>query len=174
MAGSPRRVRETGTGGDGGQAIVEFAISATILLLLLFGLIDISRAIYYKQMMTSLSAQGSSMASRGTSLSGTASALLNTSNQLHLATRGQVIVSSVSNNNGQVTLTGQVSQGGAGSMSLVGHVLGGKASLPAAAMPQNNQTVYVTEVFYKYDTITPLGKLLVVVIPAELYDAAYY
>jgi hypothetical protein len=41
--------------------------------------------------------------------------------------------------------------------------------------PQLNQTVYVTEVFYKYKPITPLGKFLVgIVLPSQSYDVAYY
>ena len=160
--------------GDSGQALVEFAISATMMLILVFGLIDFSRATYIEQVITNLTGEGSSMASRGTSLAGTAAAIVAASD-LNLNKSGQVIVSSVFNNNNKIQLTAQVSQGGLGATSLIGSVIGGPASLPATVVPQLNQTVYVTEVFYKYQPITPIGSLLTkVVLPKKLYDVAYY
>ena len=159
---------------DSGQALVEFAISATVMLILVFGLIDFSRAIYIEQVITNLTGEGSSMASRGTSLPATAAAIVADSD-LNLSVSGQVIVSSVFNNNNKIQLTAQVSQGGLGATSLIGGVVGGKASLPATVVPQLNQTVYVTEVFYKYQPITPIGNLLTkIVLPKQLYDVAYY
>lgn len=59
--------------------------------------------------------------------------------------------------------------------SQIGHSIGGTAILPALVTPQLNQTVYVTEVFYTYKSITPVGKFLVgIVLPSQLYDVAYY
>jgi len=168
-------IRRTPTkNNDSGQALVEFAISATMMLILVFGLIDFSRAIYIQQVITNLTGEGSSMASRGTSLAATAAAIVADSD-LNLSASGQVIVSSVFNNNNKIQLSGQVSQGGLGATSLIGSVIGGPASLPATVVPQLNQTVYVTEVFYKYQPITPIGSLLTkVVLPKKLYDVAYY
>jgi Flp pilus assembly protein TadG len=47
-----------------GQALVEFAFIALIMLVLAFGLIDLSRAIYQKQIMTNLTREGSNLAAR--------------------------------------------------------------------------------------------------------------
>lgn len=159
---------------DTGQALVEFAISAAMMLTLLFGLIDFGRAIYCEEIITNLTGEGSSMASRGTSLTNTAAAVVAASGPLALDSDGQVIVSSVFNNNGKIQLSGQASQGGIGATSRVGVVIGGNASVPAVVVPQVNQTIYVTEVFYKFQTITPIGNFLTPLLPSRLYDVAYY
>ena len=160
---------------DSGQALVEFALSATIMLTLVFGLVDFSRAIYIAQVIANLTGEGSSMASRGTTLSDTASAVVAASGPLNLNVSGRVIVSSVFNTGSKIQLTGQVSQGGLSASSRVGSAIGGTAILPSTVVPQANQTVYVTEVFYKYKPITPIGNLLTgTVLPSQLYDVAYY
>lgn len=161
--------------GSSGQAIVEFTISAMVLVTLVFGLIDFSRAVYDIEVMKSLTGEGSSLASRGTSLTDTASAVVLAAAPLDLNDKGRVIVTSVFNNNNSLKITGQASQGGIAALSLVGNVVGGLATLPTGAVPQVNQTVYVTEVFYSYKPITPIGNFLSkTTLPSQLYDVAYY
>jgi Flp pilus assembly protein TadG len=175
VSGHDKVVRSTKRANESGQALVEFALSATMMLILVFGLVDFSRAIFIAQVIANLTGEGSSMASRGTTLSDTAAAVIAASAPLNLSVSGQVIVSSVFNNNNKIQLTGQVSQGGIGATSQIGSSIGGTASLPSIVIPQLNQTVYVTEVFYAYKPITPIGNLLTgTVLPSRLYDVAYY
>ena len=84
---------------DSGQALVEFAISATLMLTLVFAVVDFSRAIFIKEVITNLTGEGSSMASRGSTLSDTAAAVVAASAPLSLSLNGTVIISSVFNNN---------------------------------------------------------------------------
>jgi hypothetical protein len=42
------------------------------------------------------------------------------------------------------------------------------------AIPQSNQTTFVTEVFYGYSPVTPIGRLVGLTLPSTLYDAAYF
>lgn len=173
--GRDHAMRNPPRANDSGQALVEFAISATLMLTLVFAMVDFSRAIFIKEVITNLSGEGSSMSSRGSTLSDTAAAVVAASAPLNLSLSGKVIVSSVFNNNNQLQLTGQVSQGAMGAGSQIGSKIGGTAILPSLVTPQLNQTVYVTEVFYKYKPITPVGKFLVgIVLPSQSYDVAYY
>ena len=137
---------------------------------------DFARAIYYKQVMTNLTREGSNLASRGTDLGTTATAVMGESAPLDLNKKGRVIVTSVLNNSGAYQITGQVSQGGISASSRIGTGVGNPAKVPTAnpTIPQPGQTAYITEVFYSYQPMTPIGKMVKLVIPSTLYDAAYF
>ena len=177
--------RKSGLAEETGQALLEVALSASILFLLLFGVIDVSRAFYYQQVMKTLTAEGSSMASRGTSTSLTSTTVVNDAgNDLNIATSGCVIVTAVLNTgatkNPLQISSGQQSFSGAcgGITSKVGCAPPasgcGNATLPSEAVAglEVNQSLYVTEIYYSYSPVTPFtgGKI----IPTQLYDAAYY
>ncbi len=161
--------------GDSGQAILECALSLIVMLSLVFGMIDFSRAIYQQQEITSVAAQAANLALRGTTLATVASTAVGQSNNLNLGTNGKIIISAAYNNNNPnaVTVTDQASAGSMTATSKVG-TKGGIAALPAGAVPPNAQTVYVAEVFYTFQPITPIGNLVKWTLPSRLYDVAYY
>lgn len=169
-----------------GQALLEFALALPIVLFLLFGLVDFSRAIYQQQVITGLSRSGSSMAARGTSPLDAANILiLGLAPPLNLNANGRVIITGVANNgtagapNYQVTVQYQTGActGCSSPNSRVGSsTVGSPAALPASSgrdFPQPGQTIYVTEVFYAYHPVTPVGTLFGVLLPAQSYDVAY-
>lgn len=81
---------------DSGQALVELAMSVSLLLILALGAIDTARAIYYVQVIKNLTGEGSSMASRGTSLSQTAQTVINDAGtNISLSAQGCVIVTAI-------------------------------------------------------------------------------
>lgn len=179
--------RKSRFAGDSGQALLEVALSASVLFLLLFGTIDVSRAFYYQQEMKTLTAEGSSLASRGdgTQLSLVATTVANDAGtNLNFTNKGCIFVTAVTNTGAaknplQINAGGQASTGSCtGITSKVGCAPPsagcGNASLPSEAVAalQTNQSLYVTEIYYSYSPVTPFagGKIL----PTQLYDAAYY
>jgi Flp pilus assembly protein TadG len=159
-----------------GQAMLEFAIVATLGLTLMFALVDFGRALNYTQVMIGLSRQGSNLASRGDTLSAAAQAVISGEAPLDLNHNGEVIVTAVTNAAAGYIVTGQVVQGNGAQPSKIGQTVGGVATVPAAAsaMLQPGQTIFVTEVFYAFQPITPIGNLLNTVMPSTLYEAAYF
>ena len=162
--------------GRTGQGMLEFAVVAPLLLALLMALIDITRAVYYAQVSSGLTRQGSNLASRGTTLPDTISAVIQGEAPLDLDKFGEVIVTSVAKIKGVNRITGQKSQGGLSQSSKIGLGVGSPATLPLQAEPmlRTGETVYITEVFYAYQPITPIGNILNLVWPSSLYEVAYF
>ena len=159
-----------------GQAMVEFTVIASVAVLILCAVVDFGRALNCMQVMVGLSRDGSNLASRGDTLTQAATGVIAGEAPLDLNDYGEVIVTSVANKNSVNTITGQVTKGGISCTSKIGQGVGTPATVPSsvAAMLQAGQTVYVTEVFYTYQPITPIGNLLNVVMPSRMYEAAYF
>ena len=178
---------------ESGQALVELALAFVLLCVFVSGIIDFGRAIYDVQVMKNLVGEGSMMASRGTKddVATTAATVATyAGSDINLSTLGCVIVTIVTNNPsgvGQV-VTGQASTGGicgASNPSKVGCLKGqgscgtSTATLPAGAVAAlagepTGSSIYVTEIFYTYNAVTPIAALLGKSMPSQFYSVAYY
>jgi Flp pilus assembly protein TadG len=159
-----------------GQSLAEFSVAAVLLLILIFGLIDFGRAFNTLQMMVALSRQGSNLASRGDTLTQAVAGVISGEAPLNIGASGEVIITSVTNESNVYTITGQVTQGALSNSSRIGSGVGSTATVPAGAstLLQPGQTIYITEIFYQYQPITPVGTLLNTTMPSTLYEAAYF
>jgi Flp pilus assembly protein TadG len=158
-----------------GQALLEFALVALLMITLAFGVIDFSRAIYDKQVMTNLTREASNLASRGIKLPEAVAAVTAGAAPLDMAKKGRIILTSVENHSGTCRIKAQeFSAGGIAVRSRLGKKAGDPVTCPADGIPQPNQTAYVTELFYSYEPVTPVGQLLKIAMPTTLYDVAYF
>ncbi len=170
-----------------GQAAVEFAFCATLLLMFMCSAIDFGRALYDLQVLAELSRQGSNLASRGTgtptcdSLCTSAADLLAGDSGLGLSTNGRVIVTEFSQAKpaagGSYTVVEQtLSPPGISATSKVAPSGSGSVVIAGAPALQTGQKLYSTEIFYTFAPATGIGALTngAIGLPTKLYDVAYF
>src|ERR1017187_6442173 len=164
-----------------GQALIEFMFVAFILLFMLFGMIDFCRSISTRQVLINLSREAANLAARGTG-STPAAAISNAiaaAAPLSITTNGLVIITAVLNSNGTFLVTNQIKEGPLSNTApskIAPLGVGSTANMPVTAVPipQTNQTMFVSEVYYSYKPATPIGKLLNFNMTNTLYDAAFF
>ena len=172
---------------DSGQAILELSFAFVVLAVLVFGIVDFGRAIYDAAVMKNLSGESSNLASRGTSAATAAQSVTSyAGSDIDLKDSGCVIVTVVTNATGSLQVTDQASQCAIAATSKVGCLQGqsgcgtSNATLPSAAASAlqsevSGSSLYVTEIFYSYNTSTPITSLLQGgALPSQLYSVAYY
>lgn len=161
-----------------------------MLLIFIFGIVDFSRALYDAEVVKNLSGEGSSLASRGTTLADTVTTVVgDAGSDLNMGANGCVIVTSVipTNNATTFTITGQAQSSPCNSAgSKFGCIpppstcTGQTRSLPPQVanviFTNPNFTGYITEVYYNFTPVTPIGAFLKNnnLLPAQLYNAAYF
>jgi Flp pilus assembly protein TadG len=172
---------------ESGQALIELSLVLVLLCVFVFGIIDCGRAIYDVEVMKNLAGEGSSMASRGTSPAKTAQTVATyAGGDININALGCVIVTAVTNNAGTLAVTAQASQGGGitctskvGCLPGQGGCVSSGANLPQAAHDAlltevSGSSIYVTEIYYTYNMVTPIPALLGNILPSQLYSAAYF
>ena len=157
----------------------ELALLVPLLCLVVFAIVDYGRVLNDEQILVSLSRQGSNMASRGQTLTAAANAVVAGSAPLNLSQAGQVIITSVARVSNADTITGQVVvTNGTALPSKIGTGVGNQATVPAVIddifTKNSGQTVYITEIYYPFQQITPLARMWNLVLPSTLYQAAFF
>ena len=146
--------------GARGQAIIEFAVTLLLLVLLLMGVFDYSRAIHAQAIITNMSREGANLIARAnlnlsgddaTDFQNVLDLIGKTAQPLDMVNQGMMHIYKVENVNGQNTITRQLgwsrSTGGS-SMPISGSArnLGGVTLGPT-------QVAYGVEVYYKYKSV---------------------
>jgi len=181
-----------------GQALIEFAVPAVFLILLIFGLIDFAIPIYYREVMINVSREGSNIAARIgaatpadacstalVSVVSSANPLLITNTTASSKGQGRVIISAIVNGGaGTFNVVAQSAMGGLTANEApskvapngIGRI--GASNLPKTGtfpqIPYGHTTLYVTEIYYRFHPASPLGGLVKFVMTNQLYDAAYF
>jgi hypothetical protein len=184
---------------DDGQSLIEFAIVLPMLVLLVLGVVELSYGLLDMHVATSFSREGSNLISRNTSMQDAVTAMRTmTSRPLNLDDGSSKIILSVVRqiniagvaNTGQTILYQRTQYGtypGASHFSGGGGAFGGAPDYQAVD-PENDTalrigglpvtlepggTLYITEVFTRHLTLTPLDRFGVHV-PTSLYSVAYF
>ncbi|MCX6898689.1 MAG: pilus assembly protein [Verrucomicrobia bacterium] len=166
-----------------GQALMEFAMIVVILAIMVMGLVDYGRLFVVRQVMVNASREGANLAARGTTLSNAVAAMISTAPAMLFSNGyGTIIASTVTRSgSGVATVTGQVKYGATNFLSRIGslNASGSSVTLPSNQLPQTNQTLYVTEVFYPFTPATPVANLMRFMstnaaMPTSLYDVTFF
>lgn len=175
---------------EAGQALVELSMAFVLLCVFVCGIIDLGRAVYDVEVIKNLVGEGSMMALRagGTDLATTVQTVTTyAGSDINLSTQGCVIITAVTNPcpGGVCQITAQASQCAITAGSKIGCLKGqggcqsSGAVLPAAAVSAltaepTGSSLYATEIYYNYSTVTPLAALLGKSMPSQFYSVAYY
>ncbi len=159
----------------GGQSMIEFALIMPILLILLFAVLDLSRAILFNNILINMSREGANLASRTSQNSQfIIDALTHTSAPLEISSRGIIFLSRVKGvDSGSGTVISVVEEqyrSVTGDASLMSRVWlcttwesTGKCALPAAVSARVvilpftldlGYEVHVVEAIYTYNPLT--------------------
>jgi Flp pilus assembly protein TadG len=160
-----------------GIAIIEFALSLPIMLILLFTVIEFGRAVLTRQVLINVSREAANLSARGTPLDESARAVQLSASPLDLRANGYVILTQVFRNaGGALIIQKQFADGRRPRASHVGTGVGSPARLPATAVevPARGTSMFVAEVFYLEDTITPLTRFVTVALGDTFYDVAFF
>ena len=171
MRYQPKRSRRN----ESGQATVEMVLVVLFLAVLMFAVVDFCRAIMTRQVMVNVSREGANLAARGTSFSNALDAVVGSAQPLDINRNGYVILTAVfRDGDGNAIITNQLAKGGLPTTSHIGSGIGSSPVLPNNQIPTTNQILVAAEVFYQYEPVTPIGKLLGIAPSQRLYDAAYF
>jgi len=169
-----------------GQATMELSFMLVILVVLAYGLMDFCVAIYEKQLIVNLTREGANLSARGTGdgvaeiMTNALQAIMQEATPLNLSTdspSGLLILTAVTNNNNRASgfyISHQLRSGLLSGASKVGPGVGAAATLPASIVAQSGHSVYVAEIYYKFNGPAPLQKLIHVNLTNKFYDVAYF
>lgn len=162
---------QIGNTGEKGQAFVELAIVLPFLILLLMGIIDYSRAIHAKSIITNMSREGANLVSRANiNLSGdelkdfqdTMDLIGKTAQPLDMVKQGMMYISKVENVNNRNRITQKLSWNRSTLTPIPSSSINISGQYPN--VPSQNlggislaagKTAYVVEVFYQFKSILP-------------------
>ena len=156
-----------------GQDIVELAILAPILIVVVLGIIEFGSILDSQQAMSYLTREGASIASRGTPLDEVLTVTMNNGSEIQLDTRGGAVVSRVRVEGSVPQIEEQVTSPGYVAASHVGSVGDPVGSMSGLNLSEGT-TVYVVEVFYERPMLTSITGFFSGTIPDVMYDRAIF
>ncbi len=156
-----------------GESLAEFALVLPMLILILFGLIELGNAFTVSHALATISREGANIASRGTPLTDVLRVVVDNGDELQLGVRGGSVASQITIQGGVPVVTRQLATPGYENRSLIGLRDSVATDLSAIGFLEGS-THYVVEIFYGYESITPLADFVASVIPDPIYERAIF
>ena len=185
---------------DRGQSLIEFALMLPLLILLAFGVVEVSFVVFDQHIVTKLTREGSNLISRNTSLGDAMTAMRTMSSTPVDLDDGSRMIFSVIRNvptvgaanyntpilaqryaYGNLSATSTIQTAGSASFGPAPEYSAvnqdSNTSLRVTNLPANmislGGSLYVTELYTRHPTITPLAGFGVQM-PETLYSIAYF
>lgn len=158
---------------DGGQELVELTLTIPILLVVVFGILELGRAYDVDQAMAGLSREAANIAARGTALDTVIAVTMTNGSSINLTSRGGAIATEITIIGGVPTVTDQRSTGGLSAYTRIGAPGATAAGLSGLGLAEG-RTYYAVELFYDYQGYTPLANLVSSVVPDTMYDRSIF
>jgi len=183
-----------------GQALAEFGIVLPFLAMVLLGVVEFGYAIYHSLLIDAVAREGSNLIARDTTMTDAEAALrAGAQGPVQFDSNGRVIFSVIKlgtggSNNGQPIIAQRYAFGGLSVTSVLGTPPSASyagspdykavnadndssiritGALPNGLTLSTGQSVYVTEVFVRHSTVSPINRLGVT-LPSTLYASAYF
>jgi hypothetical protein len=156
-----------------GAELVELVVVLPLLLILAFGILELGNALDKAHGMATLSREGANIAARGADLDEVTAVTMMNGVSIGLDTRGGTIVSRILVEGGVPIVQEQVASLGYAGLSHIGQVDSTVTGFLGSGLAEGQQ-VFAVEVFYDYQMVTPVAKLMAPIIPDTMYDAAVF
>ena len=156
-----------------GQDVAEMAMVLPFLLVVVLGVVEFGTMFGAQHTLTSLGREGANIAARGASLDTVTALMLETGQEIGLATQGGVVSSLVQVIDGEPVVMEQVASEGHEGRSRLGAVADTAVGLDRVRGDEG-ASFYVVELFYAHEEQTPLRNLLGGGVPDTLYSRAIF
>jgi hypothetical protein len=155
-----------------GASLLELAILLPLLAVMAFGVIDLGRLIHARLVVTNVSREGASLASRDRDPSNLMTMLQSSANPFDLNSRGSIIITKVGAADSTINklVPYIISQDNAGALSVSSSISSGNINTAMQEIYKylildqsgiaDISGVTVVEVFYHYQPITPLPRFI--------------
>lgn len=169
-----RRSRPVRQLAEVGQSLVELAFVVPILLLLVLGILEVSRLLETQHILSTLTREGANLASRGTPMGQAVATTRDNQEASGLGDSGGVIVSRLLvGTDGIPRIEAREASAGAPPSRIGG--LNQPAGPYVGAGLLQGQTYFVVEMEVPYTAFTPFSNFLEIdLVPEELYDRSLF
>jgi hypothetical protein len=156
-----------------GQELVEFTMTIPILMIVVFGLLEVGMLLDVGQSISGLSREGANIAARGAALDSVVQITMGNGGTIGLGARGGTIATRLRIQGGFPVVESQFASSGFMGLSRLG-ATGDSVTALATAGLLEGQSYHVVELFLAYQPFTPLSKMVSSIVPDTLYDRSIF